>query len=140
MPDGLLDALNDRAMAAYFQNEESEHAHVLRQVGAILAFHGLAENGGLVGGAVENIRLGMDDTLLEDAVAAFRFFRLDGHAELIERADTSYARFRPTGFEDIDADDEALWAELDDAYFATITDESIEAALRQHTDLLPQPR
>lgn len=64
----------------------------LRQVGAMIALLGLAENGGLFGDAVENIRPGMDDTL------------------------------------------------LDDAYFATTVDESVDAALRQHTALLPQPR
>lgn len=133
----LLDTLADRAIAAYFQGQCSSHAQVLRQLGAILGFHGLAENGGLVGGAVENIRLGGDEELFDDAVAAFRFFGLTEHAALIERADHAHTRFRPTGIEDLSEADEALWEELDTAYFATVTDESIETALQRHAHLLP---
>ncbi|MFL4477502.1 hypothetical protein ACIPUB_04390 [Paeniglutamicibacter sp. ORCA_105] len=137
MEDDLLEALGDRAIAAYFDDEQSDNVHLMRPLGAILGFHGLAENGGLVGGAVENIRLGDEDTLLDDAVAAFRLFGLDTHAELIERADREYARFRPMGFEDLSNADEALWEELDTAYFATVTDDSIEAALRRFPGLRP---
>lgn len=75
-------------------------------------------------------------SLQDDAVAAFRFFGLDTHAELIERADAEYARCRPRGFVDPSSPDEALCEELDTAYFATVTDASIEAALRR----FPEPR
>ena len=137
MGNDLLETLGDRAIAAYFYGEHSDDAHLLGKIGAILGFHGLAENGGLVGGGVENIRLGDEDPLLDDAVAAFRFFGLDTHAELIERADREYARFRPMGFEDLSDADEALWEELDTSYFANVTDESIEAAQRRFPGLRP---
>ncbi|WP_146755293.1 hypothetical protein [Arthrobacter sp. AQ5-05] len=76
-------------------------------------------------------------SLQDDAVAAFRFFGLDTHAELIERADAEYARCRPRGFVDPSSADEALWEELDTAYFATATDASIEAALHRFPGLRP---
>lgn len=138
MPEAsiLLERLNDRAMAAYHQSEKSEHTELLWHVGALLSFHGLAENGGLVGGAIENIRLGIDDPLVEDALNAFDRFGLTQQAALIQRADQEYARFRPTGSEDLSEQDEALWEALDDEYFEIVTDQMLSAALHKHASLL----
>lgn len=134
----LLERLNDRAMAAYHQGEKSEHAESLWHVGALLSFHGLAENGGLVGGAIENIRLGVDDPLVDDALSAFHRFELNQQAALIQRADAEYARFRPTGSEDLSDQDEALWEALDNEYFEIATDQILIAALQKYLDSLLQ--
>lgn len=133
----LLEHLNDRAMAAYHQGESAEQPEILWLVGALLSFHGLAENGGLIGGAIENIRLGIDDPLIEDALSAFQHFGLTRQAALIQRADQEYARIRPTGIEDLSADDEALWEEIDAKYFEIATDHVLIAALQKHLDFLP---
>ena len=103
---------------------------------ALLSFHGLAQNGGLVGGAVEDLFHTQVDPLLADAVRAFRRFGAPAAAELVERADSAYRRFRPTGDEDLDPADEALWDELDDEYSALVTDEVVEEALLEHADEL----
>lgn len=138
MPEdfSLLERLNDRAMAAYHQGEKSEHAELLWHVGALLSFHGLAENGGLVGGAIENTRLGIDDPLVEDALSACDRFGLPQQAALIRHADQEYVRFRPTGSEDLSEQDEALWEALDDEYFELVTDTVLSAALHKHASLL----
>ncbi|PQZ95909.1 hypothetical protein CQ018_01015 [Arthrobacter sp. MYb227] len=133
----LLERLNDRAMAAYHHGEKSERAEILWHVGALLSFHGLAENGGLVGGAIENIRLGIDDPLVEDALSAFHRFGLTTQAALIQRADQEYARFRPSGSEDLSEQDEALWEALDEEYFEIATDQVLIAAVQKHLDYLP---
>lgn len=133
----LLELLNDRAMAAYHHGEKSEHAELLWFVGALLSFDGLAENGGLVGGAIENIRLGIDDPLVKDALSAFQRFGLTRQAALIKRADQEYARFRPTGNEDLSEQDEALWEALDQEYFEIATDQALITALHKHLHFLP---
>ena len=50
----LIDALNVRAISAY-EREDASALPGLRTLGAALALHGIAENGGLVGGGIENL-------------------------------------------------------------------------------------
>ncbi|MGI6877566.1 DMP19 family protein [Microbacterium sp. gxy059] len=115
---------------AYQRGEADSDA--LRHAGALFAFDGIAGNGGLVGGAIENcFHAGDEDTLVRDAVEAFRWYGLGDVADLIERADREYRRFRPTGGEDIDEADEKLWDELDELYEEVASDEAIESVVRR---------
>ena len=136
-PTDFATLILERAMAAYHQGAVSPRAEGLRQAGALLSFDGIAKNGGLVGGGIENCFHTDDDGFLNDALAAYRWFGLGEIARLIETADREYRRFRPTGYEEISDADAALWEELDDRYFETADDEVINAALRRRSgDLL----
>lgn len=124
----LLDALNVPAITAH-ERQDATALPGLRRLGAALALHGIAENGGLVGGAVENLFFG--DRLHEVHAAAegFRWLGLSDVADLVERARDEYRRFRPTGWEELSAEDERLWGELDAEFSALAPDDRLEAAI-----------
>jgi len=136
-----LDALAERAMDAYNLGEDSPHAPALRRVGALVMFHGIALNGGLVGGGVENCLLSGNEQHLADAVAAYRWLGLDDAADLVERATAEYRRFQPAEGTELSDEDDALWdqlwVELDEAYFALVPDHVIEVALLTRSAELP---
>jgi len=62
--------------------------------------HGIAENGGLV-----------------------------DVGTLVARARDEHLRFRPTGSEELSAQDEELWGQLDDEFFRIATADRLEAAV-----------
>lgn len=124
----LIDELNVRAISAY-ECEDTSVLPGLRRLGAALAVHGIAENGGLVGGAVENLFFSRRMPSIDDAVAGYRWLGLDDVATLVARARDEYLRFRPTGTEDISDQDEALWLELDEEFFRIATHDRLEAAV-----------
>lgn len=63
-------------------------------------------------------------------MAGLRGFDLIDVADLVERATGEYRRMRPTGDEEIGAEDERLWEELDDEWFDLTADGRIEAITR----------
>ncbi len=132
----LLNSLEKRALEVYCELKPSDDAEVLRHIGAMIVCVGLGGNGGFVGGVVENSAR-EDDPMINHMVDAFRFFGLNEHAELMLRGEREYARFRPNGDDDLNEADEAVWDELDETFYAVVTEESIEAALQKHTHLLP---
>lgn len=124
----LIDALSLRAICAY-EREDASALPGLRSLGAAMALHGIAENGGLVGGGIENIFFSENLRSIEDAVEGYRWLGLDDVAELVTRAREEYLRFRPTGWEELSDADTLLWDQLDSAFFEIAPLERLEAAV-----------
>ncbi|PRY12194.1 DMP19 family protein [Kineococcus rhizosphaerae] len=124
----LLDAVNVPAVLAH-QRQDASAPPGLRRLGAALALHGIAENGGLVGGAVENLFFGDRLREVDDAADGYRWLGLTDVADLVLRAREEYLRFRPTGWEELSGEDEQLWSELDSEFSAVATDDRLEAAV-----------
>ncbi|MBF5082676.1 hypothetical protein [Quadrisphaera sp. INWT6] len=131
MSDPLIDALHERAVCAY-QRADLRALPGLRALGAVLALHGIAENGGLVGGAVENLFSTDDLRAVDDAVAGLLWLDLPDVAALITRAREEYLRFRPTGQEEISPADALLWEQLDADFFEVAPTTRLEQAVRTH--------
>ncbi|MFD0481477.1 hypothetical protein ACFQ46_02635 [Kineococcus sp. GCM10028916] len=137
----LLDALTARAVQAY-EGEDASVLPGLRSLGAALALHGISENGGLVGGGIENTFFSEDVRSVDDAVAGFQWLGLTDVAALVARARDEYLRFRPTGWEELSDEDERVWNQLDASFFEIAPQGRLEAAVaaRLHEiapDLLP---
>ncbi len=130
----LLDAFNVPAISAY-ERQDAAVPPGLRRLGAALALHGIAMNGGLVGGAVESLFFNGRMHAVDDAVEGYRWLGLTDVADLILRVREEYLRFRPTGWEELSPEDERLWSELDSAFFELAADDRLEAAI---TARLPQ--
>ena len=128
MTTPLLDALDVRALVAYQTRDGSAPAG-LRLLGAALDLHGIAVNGGLVGGGVENLLAAGERRAVDDAVEGFRWLGLVDVAALVARARDEYLRFRPSGREELGAEDEELWERLDAEFFEIATAGRIEAAV-----------
>ncbi|WP_432571661.1 DMP19 family protein [Kineococcus sp. SYSU DK005] len=124
----LIDALNVRAISAYERKDVSALPG-LRSLGAAMALHGIAENGGLVGGGIENIFFSENLPSIEDAIEGYRWLGLSDVAALVARARDEYLRFRPTGWEELCEADAALWDQLDSAFFAIAPLERLEVAV-----------
>lgn len=129
MATPLITALHERSVYAY-ERDDDQALLGLRTVGAVLALHGIAENGGLVGGAIENLFFNDDLEAVDDAVAGLRWLDLPDVAALVNRARDEYLRFRPTGYEELSADDAALWERLDAAYLGSALAHRLEEAVR----------
>ncbi|TKV60912.1 hypothetical protein FDO65_04425 [Nakamurella flava] len=69
---------------------------------------------------------------MDDAIAGFRRLELHDVADLVTRARDAYARFRPTGYEELSPSDAALWDELDEEFFAVADDARLEQAITEH--------
>ncbi|GAB7192579.1 hypothetical protein NUM3379_32880 [Kineococcus sp. NUM-3379] len=128
MTTPLTDALTVRAVHAY-EVADSSAPPGLRLLGAVMGLHGIAENGGLVGGGVENLLLGGRRRAVDDAIDGFRWLGLADVAALVARARDEYLRFRPTGHEDLSGEDELLWQRLDADWSGAATGDRIEAAV-----------
>ncbi|MCI2237401.1 hypothetical protein MO973_05835 [Paenibacillus sp. TRM 82003] len=124
----LIEALNVRAIDAY-EREDTTVLPGLRSLGAVLALHGIAENGGLVGGGIENIFFSERMQSVDDAIAGYRWLGLVDVAALVARARDEYLRFRPTGREELSDEDAVLWDQLDSAFFEIATLDRLEAAV-----------
>jgi len=124
----LLDALNERSIYAYERRDTSELPG-LRVLGAVMAVQGIAENGGLVGGAIENLFFNENLQAVDDAVAGLQWLGLADVAALVGRARLAYLRFRPTGYEELSPQDEVLWEELDASFFEIAPLARLEAAV-----------
>ena len=81
----LIEALDVRAIHAYERKDASVPLG-LRALGAALALHGIAENGGLVGGGIENTFFSENMQSVDDTVAGFRWLGLADVAALVARA------------------------------------------------------
>ena len=127
MQTPLIDALGQRAIDAY-EREDASVLPGLRILGAVMGLHGIAENGGLVGGAVENLFFDGRLRAVDDAVAGLHWLGLADVAVLVSRARDEYLRFRPTGHEELSSEDEQLWAELDATFFEIAPSTRLEAA------------
>ncbi|NAZ77574.1 hypothetical protein GTQ99_19475 [Kineococcus sp. T13] len=137
----LIDALTVRAVHAY-ERQDASVLPGLRCLGAALALHGIAENGGLVGGGIENTFSSGDVRLVDDAVAGFRWLGLADVAALVARARDEYLRFRPAGWEELSGEDDRVWNQLDSSFFEIAPLSRLEAAVaaRLHEiapDVLP---
>ncbi|MFC3690525.1 DMP19 family protein [Aquipuribacter hungaricus] len=128
METPLLRALNEPAISAY-EREDVSALPGLRALGAVMALHGIARNGGLVGGAIENLFVGRRGQAVDDAIDGFVWLDLDDVAELIARARDAYLLSRPTGSEDLSDDDAALWEQLDAAFFDIAPSARLEVAV-----------
>ncbi|MEZ0493909.1 hypothetical protein AB2L28_16855 [Kineococcus sp. TBRC 1896] len=134
----LLDALNVPAITAYEWGDDAATPG-LRSLGAVLALHGIAENGGLVGGGVENLFFSRRLDSVDDAAAGLRWLGLDDVADLVLGARREFLRFRPTGYEELSAADEELWDRLDEEFFAIAPSERLEAAVAARlADIAPE--
>ena len=137
----LIDALNVDAIYAYELDDPSALPG-LRKLGAALGLHGIAMNGGLVGGGIENLVLGSTSVhAIDDAIEGFRWLGLADVAALVSRARDEYRRFRPTGYEEISDEDAHVWEQLDSSFFDIASDDRLESAIaaRLH-DIAPQLR
>lgn len=128
MATPLIDSLNDEAIDAYLSGDQSA-PEGLRQLGAVMALHGVAENGGLVGGAIENAFFADDLGSVTDAIQGFIWLDLPDVAGLVTRARDAYLRFRPTGWDELSTDDGVLWHQLDSSYFDVATGDRLEVAV-----------
>lgn len=107
-------ALQQACIDAYMSGADARRENLA--YGAVLVLGGMADNGGLVAGIGE-LLVPDPPRVLVDGVAGLRRFALTDVAELVERAAAEYRRMRPTGDEEISAEDEALWEELDEEWF-----------------------
>lgn len=114
------------AIDAYLDGHDAPPEVLAR--GALLSFSGIAGNGGLMG-ALDTLRATDGQQVMADAVAAMRAHDLNDLAELTERADTEFRRMRPHEDAELSEADEALWEELDEAWFALDPDGRIEQAV-----------
>jgi hypothetical protein len=124
----LITELNVRAIHAYEVEDESVLPG-LRRFGAVMALHGIAMNGGLVGGGVENLFSTDGMRVVDDAIEGFRWLGLADVAALVARARDEYLRFRPTGREEISDEDALIRDRLDTAFLEIAADERLEAAV-----------
>lgn len=106
------------AIDAYLRRDTSfPERHLL--YGAAASFTGIADNGGLMGGGVENCRETDTAHDIAQAASAFRSFGMADVAELIERADAEYVRMRPGGaMQELFEQEERIWKALDDEWYA----------------------
>jgi len=134
----LLDALTERSIYAY-ERQDASALPGLHVLGAVMAVHGIAENGGLVGGAIENLFFNENLQAVDDAVAGLEWLGLADVAALVGRARSAYLRFRPTGYEELSQQDEMLWEELDASFFEIATSARLEAAVASRLqDIAPE--
>ena len=124
----LIDALNVAAIYAYEVGDPSALPG-LRRLGAVMSLHGIAMNGGLVGGGIENLVFSGQQQTVDDAVEGLLWLGLADVAALVARARDEYQRFRPTGYEDISAEDVHIWSELDDSFFELAPYDRLERAV-----------
>lgn len=94
-----------------------------------MGLHGVAMNGGLVGGGIENLFFSDRMHAVDGAIEGFRWLGLTDIATLVARARDEYLRFRPTGWEDISEEDALTWNQLDTAFLEIATDERPETAV-----------
>ncbi len=120
----LIDALNVGAIRAYEMGDPSALPG-LRMLGAVMNLHGIAMNGGLVGGGIENFVANGDVQAVDDAIEGFRWLDLAD----VARARDEYLRFRPTGYEDISAEDARVWDKLDSSFYEIAPDDRLETAV-----------
>ncbi len=66
---------------------------------------------------------------VDDAIEGFRWLGLADVAALVARARDEYLRFRPTGYEDISAEDAHVWDLLDSSFFEIAPDDRLETAV-----------
>ena len=137
----LIEALNVRAIDAY-ELDDPTALPGLRRLGAALNLHGIAMNGGLVGGGIENLVLGSDDVqAVDDAIEGFRWLGLADVAALVSRARDEYRRFRPTGNEEISGEDAHVWEHFDSSFFEIASDDRLERAVSARLqDIAPELR
>lgn len=126
-----ISKLNAVAIHAY-QTDDTTAPEELRVLGAVLNLHGIAMNGGLVGGGIENLFFNGDMKAVDDAIAGFRRLELHDAADLVARARDAYTRFRPTGWEELSAQDAELWHSLDEEFFVVADDARLEQAITDH--------
>jgi hypothetical protein len=124
----LVLALHVRAIPAYEVEDESVLPG-FRRFGAVMALHGIAMNGGLVCGGVENLFCTDQLRTVHDAIEGFRWLGLTDVAALVARARDEYLRCRPTGREEVSDEDALVWEQLDDVFMEIATDERLEAAV-----------
>ncbi|PPK98592.1 hypothetical protein CLV92_101291 [Kineococcus xinjiangensis] len=124
----LIGALNVRAIYAY-EVEDASALPGLRILGAVMGLHGIAMNGGLVVGGIENLFFNERMHAVDDAIEGFRWLGLADVAALVARARDEYLRFRPSGWEDISDEDALIWDQLDTAFFEIAADERLETAV-----------
>ncbi len=124
----LIDALHVRSIRAYDMGDPSALPG-LRMLGAVMNLHGIAMNGGLVGGGIENLVLNGAMQAVDDAIEGFRWLGLADVAALVARARDEYLRFRPTGYEDVSAEDAHVWDQLDSSFFEIAPDDRLETAV-----------
>ncbi len=128
MTGPLIRALNVRAIYAY-EREDDSALPGLRTLGAVMALYGIAMNGGLVGGGVENLFSNDRMGAVDDAIEGFEWLGLTDIAALVARARDAYLRFRPTGQEELSDEDTLLRDQLDTAFYEIATDERLETAV-----------
>lgn len=133
--------LNAVAIHAY-QTDDTTAPQELRVLGAVLNLHGIAMNGGLMGGGIENpfFTGGGDFAAVDDAIAGFRRLELHDLADLVTRARDAYARFRPTGYEELSPPDAERWGDLDEEFFVIADDGRLEQAVKDHLRTITDER
>ena len=124
----LIEALNVRAIHAY-EVEDASALPGLRVLGAVMGLHGIAMNGGLLCGGIENLFFGGRMEAVDDAIEGFRWFGLTDVAALVARARDEYLRCRPTGREDVSDEDALVWDQIETAFLEIAADERLEAAV-----------
>lgn len=123
-------AFQQSCIDAYLSGDGSSLPPDHLAYGAVLALAGMGDNAGLVGGIGELLVTGSDQVVV-DGVAGLRRFGLTDVADLVERAEAEHRRMRPTGDEEISAEDEALWEELDDEWFRLTAEGRLDAIAEQ---------
>lgn len=132
-----LDTLHGPAVEA-FEDDDAAATEGLRRLGAALAFHDRAMNGGLVGGAIETLFFADDLAHVDEAISAFHWLGMTEAAAVVDRARAEYLRFRPTGEEEISDEDARLWDALDDEFYAVADDDRLERAIEARSrEILP---
>ncbi|MDF9715036.1 hypothetical protein INN71_12990 [Nocardioides sp. ChNu-153] len=130
--DRAIDYYDDRV--GLRESLEDDAARRRWDLGAVAVIHGLIGNGGLVG-AIENC-VETDVEYVTDGIVALRSLGLDQVADLVDRAFVEYRRMRPNSCsDDLSPADDALWEELDEAYWAVSDD--VEHAISARASALP---
>lgn len=114
-------SIQQAAIDAYLKRDASVTERI-RLYGAALSFTGLADNGGLLGGGIENCLEADTPEMIGDAVAGLRLVGLTEIADLIARARCEYVLMRPGGAsQELSDEADELWRKLDERWFGFAT-------------------
>lgn len=124
---GSLIAMDVFDLIDAYQSDDPTFDQQAKDAGCIMMLVSLVSNHGLMG-AIDTFRLGIPQALV-DVPVALRRFELAEFVELFEHAHTEYMRMLPAIEPEweLSEQDEQLWDELDEKWWAMDEDAVLEA-------------